>query len=132
MFRSHLASSLRRRGLARRELGDLSGSAADAGMAISLWNALPSRDGEECFETACAHAALASLPKPDGSGAPDAERSAEADRAVPMLRKAVEMGYRSRDLYRAEDALDSLRNRKDFKLLMMDLSFPTDAFARAE
>jgi hypothetical protein len=39
------------------------------------------------------------------------------------------MGHRSPDAYRHEDALDPLRGRTDFQLLMMDLAFPSEPFA---
>ena len=42
------------------------------------------------------------------------------------------MGYRSRHAYRTENALDPLRGRDDFRLLMMDLSMPADPFARRD
>ena len=45
---------------------------------------------------------------------------------------AVGMGYRNGNAYRTEDALDPLRSRDDFRLLMMDLAFPAEAFARRE
>ena len=48
---------------------------------------------------------------------------------MALLRRAVAMGYRSTDVYRTEDALDPLRDREDFRLLMMDLAFPADPFA---
>ena len=41
------------------------------------------------------------------------------------------MGYRSLDRYRTDDAPDPLRDREDFKLLMMDLAIPDDPFAAA-
>ena len=50
---------------------------------------------------------------------------------MALLHQAVAMGYRSADAYRNEDALDPLRDRPDFRLLMMDLAFPADPFARA-
>ena len=40
------------------------------------------------------------------------------------------MGERSPNTFRTEDALDPLRNRPDFRLLMLDLAFPADPFAR--
>ena len=40
------------------------------------------------------------------------------------------MGLRNPDAYRTESALDPLRNRPDFRALMMDLVFPTEPFAR--
>jgi hypothetical protein len=40
------------------------------------------------------------------------------------------MGYRNPDAYRTEDALDPLRGRDDFRMLMMDLAMPAEPFAR--
>ena len=130
MYRSHLAESYRRRGLARRDLGDPAGAAADVRRAVALCDGLPSRSGEEWFETACAHAALAGLAGQAGSGVSAAEASSEADAAMALLHKAVGMGYRNADAFRTEDALDPLRDRADFRLLMMDLAMPADPFAR--
>jgi hypothetical protein len=49
---------------------------------------------------------------------------------MALLTKAVTMGYRNRYAYRTESALDALRNRPDFQLLMMDLAFPAEPFAK--
>ena len=129
MYRSDLAYSLRRRGLVRRETGDPAGAAADARRALGLYDGLPSRSGEEWFETTCCHAALAGLAGRDGSGVPAAAAASEAEMAMALLSKAVTMGYRNADAYRTESALDPLRTRPDFQLLMMDLAFPTEPFA---
>jgi eukaryotic-like serine/threonine-protein kinase len=128
MYRSDLAWSCRRRGLARRDLGDFAGAAADARRAVALWDSLPSRTGEEWFETACARAALADLTGRDGSAA---EAAGEAETAMALLHKAVAMGYRRLDAFRTEDALDPFRDRPDFRLLMMGLAMPADPFARS-
>jgi hypothetical protein len=48
---------------------------------------------------------------------------------MALLRKAVAMGRRSPDAYRTEDALDPLRSRDDFRLLLMDLELPSDPIA---
>jgi hypothetical protein len=119
-----LTSSLRRRGLARRDLGDMAGAAADARRAVALSEGLSSLRGQDWFETACARATLAGLA---GSGA----SAAEADAAMALLRRAVGMGYRNADDFRTEDALDPLRGRDDFRLLMMDLAMPAEPFAAA-
>jgi len=42
------------------------------------------------------------------------------------------MSYRSPDIFRTEDALDPLRDRPDFRLLLMDLAMPAEALARRE
>jgi hypothetical protein len=93
-----------------------------------LWEGLPSRTGEEWFETACARAALAGLASRAGSGVSAAEAASEADVAMALLHKAVALGYRSPDIFRTEDALDPLRGRDDFRLLLMDLAMPADPF----
>ena len=59
------------------------------------------------------------------------EGPAEADKAMDRLRRAVAMGYRNFDALRTEAALDPLRDRDDFRLLMMDLAMPADPFAAA-
>jgi serine/threonine-protein kinase len=129
MFRSHLAWSYRRRGLALGDLGDVAGAAADARRAIALWEGLPSRTGYEWFETACAHVALAGLAGRAGSGVSAAEAVTEADAAMALLPKAIAMGYPSLYSFRTPDALDPLRGRDDFRLMMMDLAMPAGPFA---
>jgi tetratricopeptide (TPR) repeat protein/tRNA A-37 threonylcarbamoyl transferase component Bud32 len=127
-----LAWSLRRRGLTRRDLGDMAGAAADARRALALWEGLPSRTSEEWFETACCHAALAGLAGRASSGVSADEGITDADAAMDSLRRAVGMGYRSPEIFRTEDALGPLRGRDDLRLLMMDVAFPVEAFARGE
>jgi eukaryotic-like serine/threonine-protein kinase len=48
---------------------------------------------------------------------------------MALLRKAIEVGYHAVSDYRTDDALDSLRSRDDFRLLMRDLAMPADPFA---
>jgi eukaryotic-like serine/threonine-protein kinase len=124
-YRRRLALSYRRRGLARGDLRDVAGAAADARRAMALLEGMSSRTGEAWFDTACARAALASLAGRAGSGV----SAAEADAAMTLFRKAIEMGYSTVTIYRAEDVLDSLRSRDDFRLLLMDLAMPAEPFA---
>ncbi len=131
VYLANLAGSLLRHALARRDLGDLAGAAADVRRALGILNRLPSRSGEEWFETACADATLAGLAGRYGSVVSAAESSAEATRAMALLHKAVGMGYRTAAAFRTMDALDALRNRDDFRLLMLDLAMPTEPFATA-
>jgi tetratricopeptide (TPR) repeat protein len=109
-YLSPLAHSYRRRG---------------AGRAMALWEGLPSRSGPEWFDTACAHAALAGLAGRAGSGVSAAEAVTEADAAMALLRKAIEMGYRSPGVFRTEAALDPLRERRDFQKLLAGLEKKT-------
>jgi hypothetical protein len=128
-YRSELAYSPRRRGLAQAALGGASGAAADARRTLGLYDGLPSRSGEEWFETACARAALAGLAGLASSGVSAAEGITEAAAAMAALRRAAAMGHHRLDAYRTEDALVLLRGRDDFKVMMMDLAMPADSFA---
>ena len=47
---------------------------------------------------------------------------------MALLHQAVAMGFSNLDAYRNEDALDPLRDRDDFRLLMMDVAMPAEAF----
>ncbi len=106
-YRSLLAHSLRRHGLALRELGDTNGGTADTRRAMALYDGLASRSAEESFETACCHATLAGLP---GVSAADSER--EALQATALLKKAVDTGYRNAVAFRSETALNPLRSAR--------------------
>ena len=124
-----LAFSLRRRGLARRDLGDPTGATADVRRALGLYDGLATRSREDWYETACCHAATASLAATAGSGVSAFEATSEADLAIALLRKTVALGYHLADAVRTESALAPLRDRPDFQLLLMDLVFPARPFA---
>jgi hypothetical protein len=65
-----------------------------------------------------------------GSGVPAAEATTEAEAAMALLHEAVGLGYRSPDAFRTEAALDPRRARADFRILMLDLSFPAQPIDR--
>jgi serine/threonine-protein kinase len=124
-----LACALRRRGLILRDLGDPAGAAADARRSLDLCDGPGSRSVEEVFETACCHAMLGSLAVRAGSGVSAAGGEEEAGKSMERLRRAVAMGYRNRIELGLEPALEPLRSRDDFQLVMMDLAIPADPFA---
>jgi hypothetical protein len=49
---------------------------------------------------------------------------------MALLRRVADAGLRNHATYRTETTLDSLRHRADFQLLMMDVAFPVEPFAR--
>ena len=128
-FRSGLAFSVRRLGLVRLAAGDAAGAVAEARRASALFEGLPSRTGGEWYELACCHAALAAAAGREGSGISTGDGGVEADKAMALLRRAVADGYRNADAMAREIALAPLRDRPDFRLLMLDLAFPADPFA---
>jgi hypothetical protein len=119
--RGGLAHVLRRRGQVRRALGDREGASVDARRALTLYEGLPERSGQDWFGIACCLSALVS----SGDGPEDA-----ADRALDRLRRAVAGGYRDSGALQAESSLDPLRHRREFALLLMDLAVPGDPFAK--
>ena len=76
----------------------------------------------------------ASSPGPTRRGdltpAEQAEAEDDADRAMAALLRAVAAGYANVPLIRRDVDLDPLRSRRDFRELLMDLSFPADPFRR--
>ena len=82
------------------------------------------------FLHACCHASLSWAAGRPGSGVSAGEADAEAAKALALLRRAAATGFRDLATYRNETALDPLRNRPDFRLMMMDLAFPAEPFAQ--
>jgi serine/threonine-protein kinase len=130
-WRYDLAWSLRLRGEARRDLGDPAGAAADLRRAVALYDGLSPRADWELFDTACGHAALSSLAGRNGTGVSAAEGQTEVARAMGALTQAASMGDQDANALRTEPALDPLRSRDDFRVVMMDMAFPAEPFAAA-
>jgi hypothetical protein len=55
----------------------------------------------------------------------------EAARAIAAMNRAAGFVYRYTHAWRTDSALDPLRSRDDFRLLMMDVAFPSEPFAVA-
>lgn len=127
-YHSGLAENLLARGLARRATGDLPGAAADLRRAAAAYDALAARVDHEWYASGCILAALSGMAGAPGAGVSAAEAAAGAQTAMDQLHRAVAMGYPWVDAFRTEDALDPLRDRADFRGMLMDLPFPTDPF----
>jgi hypothetical protein len=67
---------------------------------------------------ACCHARLAGVASKASSGLRPDEGSAEADKAVATLRRAVTAGYNNLEELREDPDLDALRQREDFRKLV--------------
>jgi eukaryotic-like serine/threonine-protein kinase len=129
-YRGGLAETELRTGQVLLDAGDPAGAAAAWRRAVALYDGLESRRGEQAFLRSCCHAGLVGLAGRPGSGVSVEEGRDESDRAVSWVRRAVAEGYRNPDAYRTESALDPLRNRPEFQVLMMDVAFPTKPFAQ--
>ena len=129
-FRLGQAQSLLRSGLARRDSGDLDDAVAMWKQADAAFEAVDAMPPEATLLHAGCHAMLSLAAGRPASGVSAGE--AEVARAMELLRRASDRGLRNPSLYRRETALDPLRHRPDFWLLMMDLAFPADPFDRAD
>ena len=82
------------------------------------------------YNLACLLAQASTVADPaEGRSAPDRQRR-DVDRAIAVLRRAIEKGFANLDMLRTNSDLDPLRTRSDFQALLMDMAFPADAFAR--
>src|SRR5262249_53447301 len=99
--------------------------------AVSLQESIPNLNIEARYDLARDHALLAAATADPRSGLSAAIAVAEADRAMAALRQAVAAGYGNLDEPRRDPDLWPLRDRDDFRLLMMDLAMPAEPFAPA-
>jgi eukaryotic-like serine/threonine-protein kinase len=88
-----------------------------------------SSDGEALYVVAECRARLGGVAGTAGSGLSAALGAAELDTAMVALRRALAGGYRNVPWMKRDPDLDPLRDRPDFRLLMMDLAFPTNPLA---
>ena len=129
LYGAGLGETYLRLGQVRCDMADPAGAAAAWKRAVAKYAGTKSLSGEHTFFQACCHAGLAGLAGRPGSGVSAVEGMEQADEAMAVLRLAVAMGYRNLDTYRTELSLDPLRNRADFRALILDLMFPVKPFA---
>ncbi|MBI1324763.1 protein kinase [bacterium] len=124
-FSMYLAYGLRGRGLARLGSSDAAGAEADVRRSMGMWESKAEPDGFESFQTACCHIALAKLAGLPGSSIMATEATGQLDKAMVLLRKASEKGFRDLGEFRAETSLSpELLTRADFKAFMDELAAP--------
>ena len=131
-FRLGQGHSLLRAGLARRDRGDLPGAVATWKQADAAFEQVGAMPPDSALLHACCHAMLAWAAGRPVSGVSAAEAEGELARAMVLLQRAAADGLRNPSFYRTEAALDSLRHRPDFRLMMMDVAFPAEPFDRAK
>ena len=89
---------------------------------MTTFEAMPC-DPEAAFLEACCHAMLAGAAGRVGSRVPR-RGPIEARRAIDILRQAVAIGFRNTRRYRTRAGAGPLRDRDEFRLLIMDLAMP--------
>jgi eukaryotic-like serine/threonine-protein kinase len=119
-------------GMLKADHGDPAGGLRLCRGALARLTAIKAPQVEELYMLARAHATIGELlarspsdPKRDPTDAP----AAHFDAAMVVLHRAVAGGLRDPVNMPTDRAIDALRSRPDFRLLMMDLAFPGDPFA---
>jgi tetratricopeptide (TPR) repeat protein/tRNA A-37 threonylcarbamoyl transferase component Bud32 len=100
--------------------------------AITLREAISNLSIEGRYDLACCHALLAAAADDPRSGLSSDDAATESDRAMAALRAAVAAGYRDLAKLRTDSDLAKLRDRDDFRELLLDLAMPADPFSRAD
>ena len=101
------------------QLGDAAGCRATA----EMWEKLKRTDADSFYWAACFRAVTAKLTKGATTSGVDAMRVADeqADLAMAWLGKAVAAGYKDVDNLRMTKDLDAVRDRDDFKRLILEV-----------
>jgi eukaryotic-like serine/threonine-protein kinase len=128
--RYQLAGGIRRRGVTLQKAGRPAEAVSAFRDAIGILEGLASPTSGTVYDLACSQSLLSGLASDAGSGLTAAEGHAEADQAMKSLRRAVAAGWKDSAHMRADTDLDPVRNRPDFRALMMDLVFATKPFTQ--
>jgi eukaryotic-like serine/threonine-protein kinase len=131
-YQISFAMSLARIGTLRARGGRASEGADLFRRAIAVMQRPPTLRPDDLYNLACNRSLLAGMAGVPDSGVSADVGKAEADRAMEALRKAVNGGYRDLAHMRTDADLDPLRDRDDFRLLLMDLALPDNPFARGD
>jgi serine/threonine-protein kinase len=119
---SSLASAVRERGIALKELGRPADAASALREAIALNRGLENPEPVDIYDIACCFSLLSTV-------FGDVDSGATADEAMATLQRAIVAGYREPAHMRQDTDLDPIRSRPDFRALMLDLEFPANPFA---
>jgi tetratricopeptide (TPR) repeat protein len=94
--------------------------AAGCRATAEMWEALDRTDAASLYNAACFRAVTAAVLR---AASPDAAKdaTAEADRAMAWLTKAVAAGYKDAAHMAKDKDLDALRDRPDFRALLAGL-----------
>jgi serine/threonine-protein kinase len=101
--------------------------------ALSLLEAAMEDRWTTLYQQACTQSLwcqLISLVRSELSDEERARRDRYADRAIAALRSLIDGGFRSAELIASDPDFEFVRSREDFQLLLMDLAFPAEPFAR--
>lgn len=97
--------------------------------SLAIWDHISAASPTELYNSACLSARMAALAHQPGAGLSAADGKAAEEKAMQKLLRAIGLGYRNVALISRDPDLNALRDRDDFKSLMLDLAMPADPFA---
>jgi serine/threonine protein kinase len=133
-FQTRLAISHSHMGLAHLRANRPAAAAAEYKKAVDIMEPLSNLQpsGYDLYNLACFRSLLAGIAADPASGMTAADVRSLGEQAVATLRRAVTAGLEDVAYMRKDRDLDAIRSRPDFQLLLMDLAFPAEPFARRE
>jgi len=131
-YRQYLGDGLRHRGIVLQKCSRPAEAILAFRNAIDILEGLANPRPGDLYDIACCQSLLSGAAVEAGSGLTVAAGRAEADKAMERLRRVIAAGWSQADLMRTDTDLDPIRSRPDFQLLIMDLVWPIDPFARPD
>jgi len=132
LYQTRLAMSHSYVGQMRQRVGRLAEAVAEYRRAVAIVERVASLqpDGYNLYNLACYLSLLSGVAAQKDSGLTAGESQALGAQAVQALHRAVAAGLQDFAFMRRDTDLDPLRLRTDFQMLMMDLAFSDEPFAR--
>jgi serine/threonine protein kinase/tetratricopeptide (TPR) repeat protein len=128
-FRAGLAFALTGLGRALHREGRGASAVEPLRRAITLREAIPDLSVAARYDLARDYSLLASIAADPRAGLPADSAPVNANRAIAALRRAVATGDRTAHNLSTDPDLAPLRDRPDFRLLLLDVEFPDEPFA---
>jgi eukaryotic-like serine/threonine-protein kinase len=128
-YRSSLAETLRCRGIELQRCGRAADAVRDFRQSITILRELTEPTAGDYYNMARAQSLISGAAAEAGSGLSAAEVRAATEAAMTTLHRAIAAGWQDFGLMRVDTELDPIRDRDDFRLLLMDLAMPVDPFA---
>jgi serine/threonine-protein kinase len=132
LFQTRLAMSHAFVGQVRQREGLLTEAASEFRRAVDIVARIADQqpDGYNLYNLACYLSLLSGVAGHKGSGLTAGEADSLGSDAVHTLRRAIAAGLRDVAFMGRDTDLNPLRSRSDFQMLLMDLAFPDEPFAR--
>jgi serine/threonine-protein kinase len=132
LYQSRLAMSHAYIGQSQQRSGRPAEAAAEFRRAIAIMERLCTLqpDGYNLYNLACFRSLLCAIAAKPGSGLSSTDVEGLGGQAIAALQRAVAAGFRDLAFMRKDTDLDGVRSRSDFTLLLLDLAFPGEPFAR--